>query len=147
MRCPIDFRTAGVLALLFTASVAAAQIAQSSASTCDNCGVVVSIEISYQEEQWTPLGVVSPATSLTTGTEARSAFAFGSEGNRGLVLIGAAGGAVYAKRPNAYQRPRWDVTVKMDRGDVRVLPQRYEPLLRKGDRVRVLGTQVELVET
>ena len=55
--------------------------------------------------------------------------------------------AVYAKRPNAYQKPRWDVTVKMDRGDTRVLQQRYEPLLREGDRVRVLGTQLELVES
>jgi hypothetical protein len=35
----------------------------------------------------------------------------------------------------------------MDRGDTRVLQQRYEPLLREGDRVRVLGTQIELVES
>jgi len=61
-----------------------------------------------------------------------------------LVLVGAAGGAVYAKRPNSYQRPRWDVTVKLDTGATRVLPQLYEPLLREGDRVRVFGTQVEL---
>jgi outer membrane lipoprotein SlyB len=84
---------------------------------------------------------------LTSGNEGRTAYAFGSDGSRGLVLIGAAGGAVYAKRPNAYQKPRWDVTVKMDRGDTRVLQQRYEPLLREGDRVRVLGTQIELVES
>lgn len=62
-------------------------------------------------------------------------------------MIGAAGGAVYAKRPNAYQRPRWDVTIKMESGQTQVVPQSYEPLLREGDRVRVMGTQLELVDS
>ena len=142
MRFRIDPRIG--TALLLLAGAAVAQMTPAPAS-CDNCGVVTSIRTSYEEEQWTPLGVVAAPSSLTSGNEGRTAFAFGSEGNRGLVLIGAAGGAVYAKRPNAYQKPRWDVTVKMDRGDTRVLQQRYEPLLREGDRVRVLGTQIELV--
>jgi hypothetical protein len=33
----------------------------------------------------------------------------------------------------------------MDNGNVRIVPQSYEPLLREGDRVRVLGTQLDLV--
>lgn len=114
------------------------------ASQCGNCAVVASIRMTTEEEQWTPLGVVSSPSSLTNSGGMRSAYTFGSEGPR-LVMIGAAGGAVYARRPNAYQRPRWDVTVKMDNGDSRVIPQRYEPLLREGDRVRVLGTQLELI--
>ena len=141
-------RLAAAFALILFALAALAQVTPQSTAACDNCGVVMSIRTSTEDAEWTPLGVVSPGTSLTSpgGTESRSAIAFGSDGSRGLVMIGAAGGAVYAKRPNAYQRPRWDVTIKMDRGDTRVVTQRYEPLLREGDRVRVMGTQLELID-
>jgi len=128
---------------LIAAGSAFAQTDQ--APPCANCGVVVSIVRVVEEEAWTPLGVSSAASSATSGdAQGRTAFAFGGEGKPSLVLVGAAGGAVYAKRPNSYQRPRWDVTVKLDTGATRVLPQLYEPLLREGDRVRVFGTQVEL---
>jgi hypothetical protein len=141
-------RIALALPLLLIAGLAAAQPGTFAGGACDNCGVITSINTSAQEEQWQPLGVVPAPGSLSSpgGREGRSAFAFGSDGSRGLVLIGAAGGAVYAKRQNSYQRTRWDVTVKMDRGNTRVVQQRYEPLLREGDRVRILGTQLELVE-
>ncbi len=141
-------KIASALLSLLLAGVATAQLTQWAVTPCDNCGVVVSIRMQVQEEQWAPLGVVSAGGNSPTGTgggEARSAFAFGSDGSRGLVVIGAAGGAVYARRPNSYQKPRWDVTIKMDRGDTRVVQQRYEPLLREDDRVRVIGTQLELV--
>ena len=148
MRCPIDARLAGALIALLAAGVVAGQTT-TGAARCDNCAVIVSIQESSQEEQWTPLGGISSASSLTNpgGMQGRSAIAFGSDGSRELVMVGAAGGAVYAKRPNAYRKPRWDVKVKMDSGETRVIPQRYEPLLREGDRVRVLGTQLERVES
>jgi ABC-type amino acid transport substrate-binding protein len=40
---------------------------------------------------------------------------------------------------------RWEIVVKMDRGGVRTVTNDYEPALREGDRVRVYGTQLELV--
>ena len=79
-------------------------------------------------------------------TEGISQFQIGPQlKNQGLVIVGAAGGAADSKRPGQYDKPRWDVTIKMDRGPPRVVSQSYEPLLREGDRVRVLGTQLELV--
>jgi outer membrane lipoprotein SlyB len=101
-----------------------------------------------ERTQWTPLGSATPAIVTPSGaqTGAMTQFAIGPQlQNQGLVVLGAAGGAAYAKRLNTYEKPRWDVTIKMDRGGTRVVSQRYEPLLREGDRVRVLGTQLELV--
>jgi outer membrane lipoprotein SlyB len=138
-----------LLALPALLAGAAARGAQDTPDKCNACGVVVSIQQSTEQEQWTPLGTVVPggvSAQSAGGEEMRSAFAFGKDGSRrGIVLVGAAGGAVYAKRPNAYAKPRWDVSVKLDDGSTRVIQQRYEPSIREGDRVRVYGTQLELI--
>jgi hypothetical protein len=149
-RCGTGVRIAGALLSFTHALTGAAQATDSSSrQTCENCGVIVSIQMSTEQAAWTPLGAMTSGPSMVSGepTEARSVFAFGSDGKRELVMIGAAGGAVYAKRPNSYQKPRWDVSVKMDSGGQRVIQQLYEPYLREGDRVRLLGTQLELVDS
>jgi outer membrane lipoprotein SlyB len=108
----------------------------------------VSIQMTTERTQWTPLGSSTPSVVTATGspTGAVSQISIGPKfQNEGAVVLGAAGGAAYARRPSAYEKPRWDVTVKMDRGGTRVVSQKYEPLLREGDRVRIAGTQLELV--
>ena len=138
----------GALALCVLAAIASTASAQPPGDGCDACGVVQSIRMTTARTQWTPLGSATPAIVTPSGaqTGAMTLFAFGPQlQNQGLVMLGAAGGAAYAKRPSAYEKPRWDVTVKMDRGGTRNVSQSYEPLLREGDRVRVLGTQLELV--
>jgi len=135
-------------ALCVLAAFATWAHAQPPTDGCDACGVVVSIQMTTQRTQWTPLGSGTPSTVTATGapTGAVTQLAIGPKlQNQGLVIVGAAGGAMYARRPNGYEKPRWDVTVKMDRGGTRVVSQSYEPLLREGDRVRILGTQLELV--
>ncbi len=63
-----------------------------------------------------------------------------------MVVLGAAGGAMYAQKPNEYRRTRWDVTLKMDERQTRVVSMGYEPLMvQEGDYVRVMGNNIELV--
>jgi len=142
-------RIATAILLLFMVGVAAGQPSDhDDTASCNNCGVITSIQMTTQEEQWAPVGIV-PATGTSahpTGSQTRSAFEFGGDGSRGLVVVGAAGGATYSRQAGSYQRPRWGVTVKMDDGGTRVVQQRYEPFVREGDRVRIMGTQLELVD-
>ena len=112
---------------------------------CDNCGRIESIRTATARETWTPLGgVTMPSNPTDQPGRVTSQYNF-TTGN--MVLLGAAGGAGYAKRPNAYERPRWEIRVKMDGGTIRTVTHDYEPALREGDRVRVYGTQLELVPT
>lgn len=113
---------------------------------CDNCGRIESIRTATAREAWTPLGAMAtPAgggDSVSQPGRVTSSYNF-TTGN--MVLLGAAGGAGYAKRPNAYERPRWEIKVRMDGGGLRTVTHDYEPAMREGDRVRVYGTQLELV--
>ncbi len=118
---------------------------------CGNCGVIKAIDQTVERQEWTPLGAVSPGTTGVGGlgglSGASTQMSFGPGfSNRGLVVIGAAGGAVYSQKPNEYRRTVWEVTVKLDSGPTQVVRMKYEPLLvQEGDRVRVSGNNVELV--
>jgi outer membrane lipoprotein SlyB len=119
------------------------------AESCPQCGRVESVRRTIVRDTWTPLGTgVGVGGAPVTGTAAATtAFSIGRGGaNQGLVMLGAAGGASYQKTPGAYDRPRWDVTVKLDTGQTRVVSLAFEPYVREGDRVRISGNQVELLD-
>jgi outer membrane lipoprotein SlyB len=119
---------------------------------CDGvCGVIQSIASVAERQVWTPLGSVASGSlgvagpSGAGGTSTQMQFGPGFS-NQGLVVIGAAGGAVYARKPNEYRRTRYDVTLKMDDGTTRVVSMSYVPLfVQEGDYVRVAGNNLELV--
>lgn len=120
------------------------------ADTCDRCGKIESIHPVTAKDQWTPLGTVT-SSALGAGSNGNpSAVTMVQIGpgfsNQGAVLIGAAGGAAYGTRPDQLNRQRWEIIVRMDAGGARAVTQNYEPMLREGDRVRVMGTQLELVQ-
>jgi outer membrane lipoprotein SlyB len=141
-----------VIAGMYIASFAAQ--AQSPKSTdapdCTSfpCGIVDSIRQTTVKQPWTPLGGGAVSASPGEhGGRVTSAFQIGPGlSNQGIVILGAAGGADYQKRPNSYDQPRWEVTIKLDNGQKRVVTVAYEPFVREGDRVRVAGTSLELVE-
>jgi outer membrane lipoprotein SlyB len=137
-------------ALALVATVAFGQSTQR--PPCDGaCGVIQTIAPVTERQEWTPLGAVSPGGSGIaspggmSGTSTQISFGPGFT-NQGLVVLGAAGGAMYAQRPGDYRRQRWDVTLKMDNGQTRVVSLRTEPLMvQEGDYVRVSGNSLELV--
>ena len=111
---------------------------------CGQCGRVVSIRRTVVKEQWTPLGT---GTSFDSDARAATMFQIGPGlTNQGKVMVGAAGGAAYQKTPNSYEKPRWEVTVKLDSGQTRVMTLTYEPYVLEGDRVRISGRNVELAD-
>jgi hypothetical protein len=138
------FAFAGIAAVA-TFGVAHAQKG-TTGSDCSSfpCGRVESIVQTTVRQQWTPLG---SGSSFYGDSKVTTSFKIGPDlSNQGMVLLGAGGGATYKQTPNSYEQPRWEVTVKLDSGQKRVVTVAYEPFVREGDRVRVAGNSLELVD-
>jgi hypothetical protein len=120
------------------------------ATECGPCGKVESIRQTTAKQQWTPLGTgvgVGGVPDLGAAPAGVTSYRIGPDlSNQGMVVLGSAGGAAYKKTPNSSAHPRWEVTVKLDTGGVRMVTLSYEPFVREGDRVRVAGNNVELLD-
>ena len=111
------------------------------------CGVVETIRQTYVKQSWTPLGTsASDSPGENTGRVTTYVQIGPGLSNQGLVVLGPNGGAMYKKSPNAYEQPRWEITIKLDNGQKRVVTVAYEPFVRERDRVRVAGNSVELAD-
>ena len=140
--------SAVVLAVIVVAAALSFVHAQkgNTGSDCSTfpCGRVESIVQTTIKQQWTPLG---SGSSFYSDSKVTTSFQIGPDlSNQGMVMLGAGGGAAYKKTPNSYEQPRWEVTVKLDSGQKRVVTVAYEPFVREGDRVRVAGNSLELVD-
>ena len=66
---------------------------------CSNCATITTIQMTTERQDWTPLGTVAPGSVGIAGagvSEGRTAYVIGSDlSNKGLVMLGAAGGAAY----------------------------------------------------
>ena len=114
---------------------------------CERCGTVETIRQAANQNQPIPLGTMPSVASGSSGLNPSSitAYQIGRD-NQGQVTLGAAGGAVYQQNKPTQRVTRWEIVVRMDDGSARSVIQNYEPLLQVGDRVRVFGPQVELVQ-
>ena len=117
---------------------------------CGPCGKVESIRQTTSKQQWTPLGTgvgVGGVPDIGAQPAGVTSYKIGPGlSNQGMVVLGSAGGAAYKKTPNSYEQPRWEVTVKLDSGRIGVVTLSYEPYVKEGDRVRIAGNNVELLE-
>ena len=136
--------------LVTTSVVVQAQTSASTdASDCTSfpCGRVETIRQTTVKQPWTPLGGGASASPGDNSGRVSTSFQIGPGlSNQGMVLLGAEGGAAYRKTPSQYDQPRWEVTIKLDNGQKRVVTVAYEPFVREGDRVRVAGNSLELVD-
>ena len=135
----------GVVGALASSS-AEAQKGNPGGSDCSTfpCGRVESIVQTTVKQSWTPLGT---GAGFNADTRTVTSFQIGPDlSNQGMVLIGAGGGATYRKSPNAYEQPRWEVTIRLDSGGKRVVTVAYEPFVREGDHVRIAGNSLELID-
>ena len=148
----LAFATFAALTALAAGGQTQAPPAPADAGDCERCGKIESIRPVTTKDTWAPLGSVSssPAASVGGGAgtspSAVTMFQIGPGfSKQGTVLLGAAGGAAYQTRPSTLNAKRWEIIVRMDAGGTRAVTQNYEPMLREGDRVRVMGTQLELL--
>jgi outer membrane lipoprotein SlyB len=141
-------RLVAILASLLVATLAHAQSTPASGECSDfPCGRVLTIKQTTVKNDWTPLGTTGQQPVGMQPDRVTTTFQFGrGMTNEGIVVLGAQGGAVYGKSPNSYEKPQWQVTVKLDSGRTRVLTVPYEPYVREGDRVRIAGNNVELID-
>jgi outer membrane lipoprotein SlyB len=110
------------------------------ANMCASCGTVASIHTVLIKGDATGLGAVAGGV---TGALVGNQIGRGS-GNTAMTILGAAGGAFAGNEieKNAKEHYSYRVTVHMDDGSIRTLPQSTAPAVRVGERVRVVDGAV-----
>ncbi len=147
---PRRLRLAAVLLVAALATLVPLRQARA-ADACNNCGTIASVAPYRVEQQVTSIGAISGVATMDSPTSqpgrTTTQFAIGRGfSNEGMVVLGAAGGAGYARTPSNAPQTRWEIVVRMDDGNRRSLTQGYEPRFLPGDRVRVFGTQLEPIQ-
>lgn len=107
---------------------------------CDNCGVVVAVKESEQEGKGTGLGVI--AGGLTGGLVGNQV---GNGTGRDLATIaGVIGGAIAGNKVEEKIKKTmvYDVTVKMENGEERVLRYKTTPGVMAGDKIKLEGEKI-----
>lgn len=109
-------------------------------SVCANCGVVVSINQVETEGKGSGLGVV--AGGVVGGLLGNQV---GNGTGRDLATIaGVVGGALAGNKieKNAKKTTGYDITVKMDSGEDRVVHQATAPNVVKGDKIKIENDEI-----
>src|SRR5262245_42476601 len=105
-------------------------------STCKECGQVQSIR--YVEEKGKTSGVGLVAGGVLGGVLGHQIG--GGTGKTVATVAGAAGGAYVGNKveQNRNTKGHWEVSVKMDSGNMRTLTFSGQPTVHEGERVKVV---------
>jgi outer membrane lipoprotein SlyB len=117
--------------------------AQSKAVRCAECGVVESIREIEKQGDVGPIGVGSVAGGVIGGVVGHQ---IGSgRGNDVATVVGAVGGAVagHAIEKNMKKTKIYQITIRFEDGTSRTLSQSALPSWRPGDRVKVVGNEIQ----
>ena len=105
-------------------------------STCKDCGQVQSIR--YVEEKGKTSGVGMVAGGVLGGVLGHQIG--GGTGKTVATVAGAAGGAYVGNKveQNRNTKGHWEVSLKMDGGNMRTLTFSSQPTVHEGERVKVV---------
>lgn len=108
--------------------------------SCSNCGVIESVNAVKEPGQGSPLGAI--AGGVIGGLLGHQVGK--GNGNTVATVAGAAGGAYAGHEIEKRVRTTssWDVTVRMDNGDVRHFSLPQQPGYLPGDKVKVVDGQI-----
>lgn len=108
--------------------------------SCSNCGVIESVNAVKEPGQGSPLGAI--AGGVIGGLLGHQVGK--GNGNTVATVAGAAGGAYAGHEIEKRVRTTssWDVTVRMDNGDLRHFSLPQQPGYLPGDKVRVVDGQI-----
>ena len=116
--------------MLFCGSLAFAQ------STCKDCGQVQSVR--YVEEKGKTSGVGLVAGGVLGGVLGHQIG--GGTGKTVATVAGAAGGAYVGNKveQNRNTKGHWEVSLKMDSGNMRTFTYSNQPTVHEGERVKLV---------
>lgn len=111
------------------------------AAPCDNCGVVVSINVIEQKGKGSGVGAI--AGGVAGGVLGHQVG--DGTGKDVATAVGVIGGAIIGNKieQNMKKTNVWDVAVKMDvSGETRILRHAADPGVAAGDKVKVVNDQI-----
>lgn len=109
-------------------------------SGCHNCGVVKNIETFSEKRSGTAGAVVGGIVGGAVGNQVGS-----GDGKKVATVAGIVGGAYAGKKiAENNDRKEYEITVKMDNGETRVIDQRSIGKIRVGSRVKIKNNKVLL---
>lgn len=111
-------------------------------AACHNCGTVESIVPHEMKGEATPAGTVAGAV---IGGVIGHQFGGNSRSRDAATAAGAVGGAFAGREieKEAKKHMVYDITIRMADGTVRTLSKPTDLNLREGDRVEVVGSNIE----